>query len=92
MNHSSSSSNSMNSTVFKVEKKLTIILFIYILGFLLTWLPYGIVSLYSVCIKSDHFSPLVSMLVILFTKTSIVWSTLFYLITNKKLKSKIAHI
>lgn len=91
MNHNSSS-NSMNSTVFKVEKKLTIILFIYILGFLLTWLPYAIVSLYSACIKSEQFRPLVTMLAILFTKTSIVWSTLFYLITNKKLKSKIAHI
>ncbi len=38
---------------------------------------------------SDHITPIISTLPALFAKSSVVWSTLLYMFTNKTIKSKI---
>jgi hypothetical protein len=41
--------------LINVQKRVTLIMVIYILGFILTWIPYGLVSLYSAFINPGIF-------------------------------------
>ena len=59
-------------------------------GFLITWTPYTIVFLYN-CFKdiNDESQPILSTISAVFAKSSVFWSTLFYILTNKNIKSKL---
>lgn len=71
------------------ERKLTINMMIYVAGFGITWTPYAIVSMVSAFIDPDLISPFGSTIPALFAKTSMVWPTIFYIMTNNQIKSKI---
>ena len=62
---------------------------VYILGFVITWIPYATVSLYSAFIDADAITPFDSLWPAIFAKSSMLWSTLLYIFTNKSIKSKI---
>jgi hypothetical protein len=46
------------------------------------------VTLYSAFINPDHITPFGSTLPAIFAKSSMVWSTIFFIISNKNIKSK----
>lgn len=54
----------------------------------MTWTPYGLVSLYSAFINPEDISPLCSTLPALFAKSSMVWSTIFYIFSNKEITKR----
>jgi len=58
-------------------------------GFGISWLPYALVSMISAFIDPDLISPMGSLLPALFAKTSMVWSTVFYIMSNKQIKYKV---
>ena len=43
-------------------------------------------------LKIDHITPFISTLPALLAKSSVVWSTLLYMFTNKTIKSKVLEI
>ena len=55
---------------------------------MLTWSPYAFVTLYSSFVNPDHITPVGSTLPAIFAKSSTVWSTIFYIFSNKNIKSK----
>jgi hypothetical protein len=57
---------------------------------MLTWSPYAFVTLYSSFVNPDHITPVGSTLPAIFAKSSTVWSTIFYIFSNKNIKSKMS--
>lgn len=55
----------------------------------MSWTPYAVVSFYGAFIASDDIAPIAGTIPAYFAKSSMVWSTLFYIFTNRKLKSKL---
>lgn len=95
--------------MFKTQRKITIMMFLYIgiceyfyswkkpfiyssfaceAGFLITWLPFAAVTLYSAFLNPDHIPPVASTVAAIFAKSSTVWSTLFFIFFNKNIKTK----
>jgi len=73
-----------------VQRSITNIMIIYISGFVISWTPYAIVSFYSAFGNSgEELSPVMGTIPAYFAKSSMVWSTLFYIFTNRKLKAKL---
>lgn len=58
-------------------------------GFVGSWAPYGIVSLWSIYQPGDSIPPEVSMLPCLFAKTSTVYNPLIYYIFSKTFKQEV---
>ena len=54
--------------------------------FMTSWLPYGIVCIFRVFWDSKHLTPFLSTLPAMFAKSSLVWTPLFYILLNKKIK------
>ena len=71
-----------------IQKKLTIFIMILISGFIITWTPYALVSMYSAFIRPNSVNGLYSILPALFAKSSMIWLPAFYLFTNVQIKSK----
>lgn len=71
------------------ERQLTINMLIYIAGFGISWTPYAIAAMISAFIDPEWITPMGSLLPALFAKTSMVWSTVFYIMSNKQIKYKI---
>ena len=59
------------------------------MGFLGSWTPYGLVSMWSVYQDSASIPPLVSMLPCLFAKTSTVYNPLIYYAFSKTFKAQV---
>ena len=58
-------------------------------GYLMTWGPYSLVSMYSAFISPNHITPLDSTLPAMFAKSSLAWSTILFIYSNKKIKSRV---
>ena len=57
---------------------------------MLTWLPYSISSMYIAFVDEIGLGPMAETLPAMFAKSSMVWSTIFYIYSNKDIKSKIS--
>jgi len=82
----------ISNLTIKVLNKflLEYIHFIYIkVIFLVCWTPYAVVALYSAFINEQGVKPLLGTLPALFAKSSTVWSSMFYLFLNKKIRKKL---
>ena len=55
--------------------------------FLFAWVPYAAVSFFNAFISDSVGYPLLSTIPAFFAKSSVVWSSLFYLCTDVKMKS-----
>ena len=82
INKNSNNNKSLRQKM-KLESNLTRNIICLVIGFLITWLPYAFVSLTSMFIV---IGPAVSTLPAMFAKSSILWSTLFYMFSNKNIK------
>jgi hypothetical protein len=49
-----------------------------------------LVTLYGAFIDPDYITPVYSTIPAIFAKSSTVWSTIFFIITNKSIKSKLS--
>lgn len=73
--------------LFNLKKN---ILYYFILGcFLITWLPFTIVSFFKVIIDEELISPLTSTLSAIFAKSYPLCSSLFYVMVNPKIRQKL---
>lgn len=69
--------------------KETIILFNFVIaGFMISWTPYALVSMYTAFIQPEKMDPLTATIPSMFAKTSLVWSSAIYIYTNKQIKKK----
>ena len=69
------------------ERKLTISVMVYTAIFIISWLPYSFVSVYRVFF--GEVSPFYASLPAMFAKSSMVTSTVSYLLTNSHVKKKL---
>ncbi|CAF0886599.1 unnamed protein product [Brachionus calyciflorus] len=72
----------------KVERELTVSTLILIAGFMITWTPYALVSMYSAFIDHGKMDPLTATIPSMFAKGSLIWSSGIYIYTNKQVKKK----
>ena len=56
-------------------------------GYSLIWIPYAFICMYSAFVNSDHITPIVSTIPALLAKSSMLWSSIFFIYTNKDLRS-----
>ena len=54
---------------------------------MISWTPYGIVSLIK-AFTSIHLQPVTTLIPSMFAKTSLVWPALLFLVSNKRIRSK----
>ncbi|XP_048063586.1 opsin 8, group member b [Megalobrama amblycephala] len=75
--------------MIKMQRRLMAIAVLISIGYVGSWAPYGIVSLWSIYRPGDSISPEVSMLPCLFAKTSTVYNPFIYYIFSKTFKREI---
>ncbi|XP_064882115.1 opsin 8, group member b [Oncorhynchus nerka] len=85
--------NSKNiPNIIKMHRRLLIIAVLISLGFILSWAPYGLVSLVSVVRGSEFIRPEVTMLPCLFAKSSTLYNPLIYYIFSKTFKQEVKQL
>jgi len=57
-------------------------------SFLIAWTPYAFVSFYTGFVDDETISPSASTIPAFIMKSSMVWSTIFFVLTNKNIQSK----
>jgi hypothetical protein len=72
-----------------IERNITISILILIFGFIITWLPYALVSMYTAFIDPEGLDPMFGTLSSIFAKSSMFWPAFLYIFTNEKIKKKI---
>ncbi|XP_051954486.1 opsin-5-like [Xyrauchen texanus] len=75
--------------MIRMQRRLTIIAVLISLGFIGSWAPYGIVSLWSIYRSGDSIPPEVSMLPCLFAKSSTVYNPFIYYVFSKTFKREV---
>jgi hypothetical protein len=83
-----STQNSKAKARLVKERKLTIALMSFVASFTISWMPYSIVCLYVAFWDTD-IPPLLGTLPAIFAKSSMLWSSLFYLFTNNQFRRKL---
>lgn len=63
-------------------------LFLNKVGFIISWTPYAIVSMYTAFFDHGKMDPLTATIPSLFAKFSLVWSSGIYIFTNKQVLKK----
>lgn len=83
----------------KHKRKLIFKFLIFILylnfilaGWLVTWLPYAMIAMYSTFAKYNKIHPLYATLPSLFAKLSLVWPALLTIFYNKDVRNKLKMI
>ena len=66
--------------------------FIFIGGFLFSWLPYGLVSLYTALISSNGVEEFLATLPAMFAKSSLLWPTVLFIFSNKSIRKKLIYL
>ena len=61
---------------------------IYKVSFMISWVPYALVCIYRVFFETSHMSPFTATLPAMFAKSSMLWSSLLYFLTNRKVRVK----
>ncbi|XP_059369451.1 opsin 8, group member b [Carassius carassius] len=77
------------SNMIKMQRRLMVIAVLISIGFVGCWMPYGIISLWSIYRPGDSIPPEVSMLPCLFAKSSTVYNPFIYYILSKSFKQEV---
>ena len=72
-----------------IKIKSFVIFFFQIVGYFISWTPYSLVAMYSAFINSHHISPMAATLPAMFAKSSLAWSTVLFIHSNKEINSKL---
>lgn len=59
---------------------------------MITWTPYALVSMYRAFTVSSRLSRLAASLPSLIAKSSLIWTSLLYLFTNRPIKTRIKQL
>lgn len=70
------------------ERQLTINMVIYVACFSIAWTPYAIVAMATI-FSADLIPPMGALLPAIFAKSSMWWTTIFFIMSNKQIKYKI---
>ena len=70
------------------ERRMTILMIFLMGSFLLSWSPYAIVSMYAAFV--DRVEAMTSTLPSLFAKSSMLWTSVFYILSNKKVRNDLS--
>ena len=70
------------------EKQITIIMIVLIVFFVISWTPYASVAFYAAFIGQD-LPPIWGTLPAMFAKSSLVWTSVVYIFSNKQIRVKI---
>lgn len=76
--------NELFTILLKIAKKN----YIYIAGFIISWTPYAAVALYSAFISTEKIEPILTTLPSLFAKSSMLWSSVLYIFSNRKIRKQ----
>jgi len=68
------------------EKRVAFNLIIYLSGFIISWTPYAVVSMISAFANPDLISPMGALLPAIFAKSSMLTSSIFYILSNHKIR------
>ncbi|KAG7460733.1 hypothetical protein MATL_G00201940 [Megalops atlanticus] len=78
--------------VIRMQRKLVTIAVLISVGFIGSWTPYAIVSLWSIFHSSESIPPEVSILPCFFAKTSTVYNPLIYYLFSKNFKREVKEL
>lgn len=70
------------------ERSITIIMILLIIGFVISWTPYAGVAFYAAFLGED-LPPIWGTLPAMFAKSSMVWTSIIYIFSNKQIRVKI---
>ena len=88
---SKSGSLRMTQKLNSKEKYFVFLMVLYISIFLISWTPYAIVS-FMTAFTSFEVSPFASTIPAVFAKTSILFSSLFYLCTDDRIQNQLKEL
>lgn len=74
----------------KMERRVTYVMMVYILLFVMTWTPYALVALTSSFLSPGYIGPMGATFPAVFAKSSMLWSPFFFIFSNKKVKKRLA--
>ncbi|KAM6914944.1 opsin 8, group member b [Xenentodon cancila] len=78
--------------VIKLHRRLLIIAVLISVGFIGSWTPYGLVSLWSILYDSGKIPPEVSLLPCMFAKSSTVYNPLIYYFFSQSFKREVKQL
>ncbi|KAJ1149076.1 hypothetical protein NDU88_001894 [Pleurodeles waltl] len=76
----------------KIERKLTLMAIFVSLGFLSSWTPYAVVSLWSIFQSNEYIPPVVALLPCLFAKASTAYNPFIYYMFSKAFRQEIKQL
>ncbi|XP_070705970.1 opsin 8, group member b [Pempheris klunzingeri] len=89
--------NSMNNSnrvpnIIKLHRRLFVIAVLVSVGFIGCWMPYGLVSLWSIFRDSELIPPEISLLPCMFAKSSTVYNPMIYYIFSQSFKREVKQL
>ncbi|CAL8313890.1 unnamed protein product [Boreogadus saida] len=78
--------------IVKMNRRLLVIAILISAGFIVSWTPYGMVSLWYVLRSGDPLPPEVALLPCLFAKCATVYNPLIYYTFSKSFKREVRHL
>ncbi|XP_047244477.1 opsin 8, group member b [Girardinichthys multiradiatus] len=87
-----SMNNNHVPNIIKLHRRLLIIAVLISIGFIGSWAPYGLVSLWSVLNDSSNIPPEVSLLPCMFAKSSTVYNPLIYYFFSQSFKREVKQL
>ncbi|RNA30626.1 melanopsin [Brachionus plicatilis] len=78
--------NTIESRRIIIERNSTVVMILIIIGFIISWTPYAITSMYTAFINPSGVSPLVATLPSLFAKSSMLWPSVLYIFSSPNIK------
>jgi hypothetical protein len=70
------------------DRKVAVTVIMLIVAFLVSWMPYAFVSM-SVAIFNANVSPMMTTTAAMFTKSSLLWTPVFFLFSNSQFRKKL---
>jgi hypothetical protein len=70
------------------DRKVAVTVIMLIVAFLVSWMPYATVSM-SIAIFQVKVSPMMATLPAMFTKSSLLWTPLFFLFSNSQFRKRL---
>ncbi|RNA28801.1 melanopsin [Brachionus plicatilis] len=68
------------------ERKATFSMILIIAGFVVSWTPYAMVSMYRVFVD-QNVSPMAGTIPAMFAKSTLLWTSLLYIYSNRKIRA-----
>ena len=73
----------------KKERRLSMIMAAFVGIFMFAWTPYTIVCLYMAFVDAGAISPMMTSIPAMFAKSSMLFSSLFFIFTNSQFKRRL---